>query len=351
MAAGHGHSHGHEHGHAHQEAGHGHAHGQATHGLAPPQPSRGHAHGDADGGHEHTHGVIDPAILESRQGVRVLAVSLGILGLTAVIQAVVVAYTGSVALLADTIHNVGDSLTAVPLAVAFILARRAPTARYTYGLKRSEDVAGLLIVAAITFSAGVALYESIERLINQSRPDHLVAGILAGALGFVGNEWVAVYRMRQGRKMHSAALVADGYHARIDGFTSLAVVVGLSFVWIGWKVADPIIGILISITIIGIAARATRDVGRRILDGIEPETVESLRSAADSELNGLATLAHVRARWLGHEIHAEIGITPAEHTTGEQLLDLRERITRRIRDDHEHVREIALDVVGSKPRS
>lgn len=334
------HEHGHE--HAHGEA-HGHEHPHPGPADAGASHGHGHAHGD---GHEHTHGTIDPAILESRRGVRVLAISLAILGVTAVLQAVVVVFTGSVALLADTIHNVGDALTAVPLAAAFILARRPPTARYTYGLKRSEDLAGLFIVGAITFSAGVALYESIQRLIDPSRPDYLTAGIIAGALGFVGNEWVAVYRIRQGRKMHSAALVADGYHARIDGFTSLAVVVGLAFVWVGWNVADPIVGILISITIIGIAFRAARDVGRRILDGVEPETVEALRATVTSELDGVAELARVRARWVGHEIYAEIGIAPLDGIDAQQLLELRRRLARRLQRDHERVRSFALDLVA-----
>src|SRR5215210_9478292 len=198
-----------------------------------------HGHDHGDHGHGHAHGAVDASILESREGVRVLAISLALLGLTACAQLFVVILTGSAALLADTIHNFGDALTAVPLAAAFILARRPPNARYPYGLNRAEDLAGLFIVAAIAFSGGFALYQSIQRLIDPTRPSHLLAGMIAGALGFLGNEAVAVYRIRQGKKMESAALVADGYHARTDGFTSLAVVVGLGAVWLGFDAGDP----------------------------------------------------------------------------------------------------------------
>lgn len=304
---------------------------------------RGHFH---HGGRarDHAHGGVDPEVLESRQGVRTLAISLAVLGATALAQAVVVALTGSVALLADTIHNFGDALTAVPLGAAFILARRPPSPRFPYGLKRTEDLAGLAIVGAITFSAGVALYESILRLVHPSRPGHLLAGVLAGALGFVGNELVAVYRIRQGRKMGSAALVADGFHARVDGLASLSVVIALGAVAAGAKIADPIVGVLVSCLILWIAWRAAREVGRRILDGIEPETLDAIRSAVEAELDGAGGLEGLRARWVGHEIHAELRLAPRSGASAADLLELLERIERRLEHEAPRVRSLSLDL-------
>lgn len=266
--------------------------------------------------------------------------------MTAAIQVVVVVLTNSVALLADTVHNVGDALTAAPLGAAFILSRRPPTAGFTYGLKRGEDLAGLFIVLAIVFSAGFALYESIGRLVDNERPTYLLAGMIAGLIGFLGNEWVAVYRMRQGKRMQSAALVADGYHARVDGFTSLAVVAGLGAVWLGADIADPIVGILISVVIMGIAASAARDVGRRILDGIEPETVEVIRRAAEAELGDVASLRDVRARWVGHEIHAQVSLRPSGSASALDLIALRHRLERRLATDADRVRSLAIDVTA-----
>lgn len=310
-----------------------------------------HDHGSHDDshvpGHGHVHGTVDPAIVESREGVRVLVRSLAILGVTAIGQAVVVVVTGSVALLADTIHNFGDALTAVPLAAAFILARRPPTRQFTYGLKRAEDLAGLFIVVAITVSAGVALYVSIDRIINPTTPDYLLAGILAGALGVLGNEAVALYRIRQGRKMQSAALLADGYHARVDGLASLAVVIGLGAVWAGFGLADPIVGILVSLLILWIAVHAARDVGRRILDGIEPGTIAGIERAAADELDGVASVEGVRARWLGHEIQAEIRVVPRQGVSADTLLALRPALEDRLEHDLPRVRSLVLEIKPS----
>ena len=166
-----------------------------------------------------------------------------ILSITAILQFVAVLATGSVALLADTIHNVGDAATAVPLWIAFLLARRKPSPRFTYGYGRAEDLAGVAIVLIILISAIVAAYEAIDRLIHPQPIIYLGWVALAGVIGFIGNEAVAVFRIRVGREINSAALIADGYHARTDGLTSLAVVAGAFGVWLGFPVADPIVGL------------------------------------------------------------------------------------------------------------
>ena len=169
-----------------------------------------------------------------------------ILGVTAVLQLGVVFLTGSVALLADTIHNFGDAGTAIPLWIAFMFARRKPSARFTYGFGRVEDLAGVIVVAIILSSALVAGYQAVDRLLNPQPVTFLGWLAAAGVLGFFGNEAVAVFRIRVGRQINSAALIADGYHARTDGLTSLAVVLGAFGVWLGFPLADPIVGLIIT---------------------------------------------------------------------------------------------------------
>lgn len=273
-----------------------------------PDSAHSHAHAHAHShAHAHEHGLIDADLAESREGVRVLMISLVLLGITAIAQAVVVYYTSSVALLADTVHNFGDALTAIPLAIAFVLSRRPPSQRFPHGLGRTEDLAGVMIVVLIGFSGVFALYQSIDRLFNPQEINYLWAGVAAGVVGFIGNEAVAMYRIRQGRKMHSAALIADGKHARVDALLSLSVVLGLLLVAAGIPIADPIVGLVISAIIGRITWNAARDVGLRMLDGIEPETLDDIRSAALAHVPA-ESLLDVRARWLGHVIHAEITV-------------------------------------------
>ncbi|UUW88745.1 cation diffusion facilitator family transporter [Pimelobacter simplex] len=225
-----------------------------------------HSHDAADS--------IDSALESSVEGIRALKISLVILGLTAVAQLAIVLLTGSVALLADTIHNFSDALTAVPLWIAFVLARRAPTRRYTYGYGGAEDLAVVFIVAMIALSAVIAGYESIDRLINPREMSNVGVVLAAGVLGFVANEAVAVYRIRVGRKIGSAALVANGLHARTDGFTSLAVAAGAIGVMAGFPLADPIVGLLITIAILFVLKGAARDIYRRLMDAVEPEVLD-----------------------------------------------------------------------------
>ena len=269
-----------------------------------------HAAHDADGakGHGHTHGVIDATIATTTKGIWAIKWSFIILAITAAIQFAVVVLSGSVALLADMIHNVGDSVTAIPLWIAFRLARRKPSARFTYGYGRVEDMAGMAIVFIILISAISAAYEAINRLIHPQAITALGWVAMAGVVGFLGNEIVAVFRIRVGRQIESAALIADGYHARTDGLTSLAVVVGALGVHFGFPLADPIIGLIITLMIFGIVWQSAKAVFTRALDGIEPETTAEIRHAA-GHIPEIKQVLDVRARWLGHRLNTELDVS------------------------------------------
>jgi cation diffusion facilitator family transporter len=228
-----------------------------------------------------------------------------VLAVTAALQLVVVFVSHSVALLADTIHNIADAGTAIPLWVAFLLARRKPTQTFTYGYGRVEDFAGLAIVLIILFSALVAGYEAIDRLLHPRPVVHLGWLAAAGVIGFAGNEAVAVFRIKVGRQINSAALIADGYHARTDGLTSLAVVLGAVGVWMGYVLADPIVGLVITAAILGIVWQSARAVLTRMLDGVEPQITKELHHSAE-HTEGVMRVEALRARWLGHRLRAEM---------------------------------------------
>lgn len=265
--------------------------------------ARGHEHGE----HGHTHGVVDPSIATSERGIWAVKWSFAGLMLTAVLQLAVVLMSGSVALLSDTIHNFGDAATAVPLWIAFALARLPASRRFPFGYGRVEDLAGVIVVLIILFSAIVAAYQAIERFLHPQSVELLWAVAAASVVGFIGNEAVAVFRIRVGRRIGSAALVADGYHARTDGWTSLAVLVGAIGVWLGYPLADPIVGLLISLAILGIVWHSGKAIFTRLLDGVEPEIVEEIRHAAH-HVPGVVEVAEVRARWTGHRLRAEINV-------------------------------------------
>ncbi len=290
-------------GHAHTAGGgHGHAHAVGDHdarGLRRIFESvLGHSHDAAD--------KVDHALESSDRGIWAVKVSLVGLGLTAFFQVVVVLISGSVALLADTIHNFSDALTAVPLWIAFVLGRRAASRRYTYGYGRAEDIAGVFIVAMIALSAALAGWESIRRLLDP-QPIHNLGWVMVAAIvGFAGNEAVAVFRIRIGKEIGSAALVADGYHARTDGFTSLAVLFGALGVLAGFPLADPLVGLGIMAAILFVLRDAGRDIWHRLMDAISPEIVDRLEAAA--KLYGVREVRNLRVRWLGHRLEAELQI-------------------------------------------
>jgi cation diffusion facilitator family transporter len=215
--------------------------------------------------------------------------------------------SGSVALLADTIHNFGDAATAIPLWIAFTLARKKPSKRFTYGFGRVEDLAGVAIVLTILFSAIVAGYESINRLLQPRTVMYLWAVIVASVVGFLGNEAVAQFRIKVGKEIGSAALIADGHHARVDGLTSLAVLFGAVGVWLGYPLADPIVGLLITAAILRIVWESGKSIFSRLLDGVDPEVIDEIKHAVN-HTQGVSDVAEVRVRWLGHRLHAEVNI-------------------------------------------
>ncbi|MFF3057299.1 cation diffusion facilitator family transporter [Streptomyces sp. NPDC057909] len=302
-------------------------HGNHDHGHGP---ASGHSHDHGDHGTAHDHGhhgsgrwsriklritphsheatdKVDSAMESSAEGMRTLWISLAVLGVTTVLQALIFALSGSVALLGDTVHNAADALTAVPLGIAFILGRRAATRRFTYGFGRSEDLAGIAILLTITASSALAAYTAIDRLLNPQDITHL-SWVAAGAvIGFIGNEWVARYRIRTGRKIGSAALVADGLHARTDGFTSLAVLLGAGGAAIGWQLADPIVGLLITLAILMVLKDAAKEVFRRLMDAVDPALVDTAENALRA-VDGVRDVGQVRMRWIGHALRAEADI-------------------------------------------
>jgi cation diffusion facilitator family transporter len=272
--------------------------------MIDPHHPHGRPHEHA---HGHAHGVVDPSIATSDRGLWALKWSFAGLAATAVLQLFVVFASGSVALLADTIHNFADAATAIPLAIAFWFARKQPSARFTFGYGRVEDLAGVTIVLTILATAIVAGYESIQRLLHPQEISYLWAVIAASIVGFVGNEGVAIFRIRVGREISSAALIADGYHARVDGWTSLAVLFGAVGVWFGYPLADPIVGLTITAAIFAIVIQSAKSIFFRMLDGAEPRIIDEIRHAAE-HVPQVKEVAEVRARWLGHRLHAELNI-------------------------------------------
>jgi len=260
-------------------------------------------------GHSHDPGdSLDDALTSDARGIRALKLSLLILGFTAVAQLAVVIVSGSVALLADTIHNFSDALTAIPLWIAFAIGSRAATRRYTFGYRRAEDLAGLFVLLMIAGSALLAAFESISRLIHPQPISNIPIVLAAGVIGFLGNEAVALYRIRVGRSIGSAALVADGYHARTDGLTSLAVVGGALGVAAGYPLADPLVGLLITAVILVVLKQATGQMLGRLMDAVEPELVEQVETIA-AAVAEVQSVDRLRLRWLGHALEASMAIT------------------------------------------
>jgi len=300
---------------SHTDHGHGHSHGPPD---APASGALGrvwgsvvhvfspHSHDSAD--------RVDTALESSREGMRALWISLAFLGVAALIQAGVVVLSGSVALLSDTLHNVADALTAVPVGIAFLLARRPATRRFTYGYGRAEDVAGVVVVLIIAGSAIAAAVESIHRLAHPTDLTHLVAVAIAAVVGFGGNEVAAQVRIRAGRKIGSAALVADGMHARTDAITSLAVLLSVGGAALGWRWADPIVGLLITVAIATVTYTAAKQIIARLMDAVDPALVDQVRTALVA-VPQIDTVDSVRLRWIGHTLHAEVDLAVPDQLT------------------------------------
>lgn len=262
-------------------------------------------------GHSHDGAFIDPALESSERGIWALQVSLVGLGLTALFQLVIVAISGSVALLADTIHNFSDAFTAAPLWIAFALSRRGASRRYTYGYGRAEDLAGMIIVLVILLSGVIAAYESYQKLAHPRPLNNIGWVMVASIVGFIGNEAVAQFRIRIGREIGSAALVADGQHSRVDGFTSLAVLFGALGVLAGYPMADPIVGLVITVAILFIVKDTIVVMWRRLMDAVDPEITDGICRTAAS-VPAVVDVHDVRVRWLGHSLQAELHVTVDE---------------------------------------
>lgn len=292
-------------------------------------PGRDH---DMESGHPHRHGggirawlsdflrphshdaadSIDPALEGSSEGIRAVKVSLAALGVTAVLQLIVVAFTGSIALLADTIHNFADASTAIPLWIAFSIGRRAASRRYTYGYRRAEDLAGLFVLVMIAGSAVFAGWASIGRLLDPRPVEYAGWVLVAGLLGAAGNEFVARYRVRVGRRIGSEALVADGVHARTDALTSLTVAIGAVAVLAGYPRADAIAGLLISAMILLMLKDTSLAIYRRMMDAVDPRLVDQVE-AVIVEVDGVMGIDWLRMRWVGHRLNVEVEITVDGH--------------------------------------
>jgi cation diffusion facilitator family transporter len=342
--------HTHPHSHDDDDGAHGHTHGGG-----------GHTHGPGEG-HEHPTGIkgflyglfvphshdaadsIDDALEASKEGVRALKISLFILLATTALQLVVVLFSGSVALFADTVHNFSDALTAVPLWIAFILGRRVASRRYSFGLGRVEDLAGLFIVMMIALSAIVAAWQSIDRIINPQPLNNLWWVLGAGVIGFLGNELVAIYRIRVGRRIGSAALVADGIHARTDGFTSLAVVFGAIGVLLGFPLADPIVGIIISVTIFILLIGTVRNIGRRLLDGIDPDLMDRAEVAI-AGTPGVIAVNRLQLRWLGHRLNGTATVQVEQSTAQATNAAIRESLSKSL----PNLDDIVIENVAAPP--
>jgi cation diffusion facilitator family transporter len=312
---GHDHGEGHDHGREHDHE-HSYEHGtgllaKIKHTLIP------HAHDAND--------AIQTAEESARDGIRTAWIGLAGMMATALAQVVIVAVSGSIALLADTIHNLGHAATTIPLIIAFRLGRRRPTSRYPYGYRRAEDLVGLFISLVIIATIVLIVWESIDALINPREITNLGWVFAAGLVGFLGNEAVAVYRIRTGQRIGSAALIAEGQHARADGYTSIAVVLGVIGVWLGFERADAIAGLLIAVAIAGILNNSLVIIVRRLMDGVDPEVLDRMRQAAQS-VPGVVLVSEVRARWAGHRMEgdAEIGVDAGLSLT--EAHDVAERV-------------------------
>ena len=320
--------------------GHGHSHGGGPLGwLATVFHWHGHEHQEAD-----LSG--DPA-LATRDGIRTVWIALGALGLTTVLQVIIVALSGSVALLADTVHNFGDMLNSVPLLFAFYLARRVATRQYTYGYGRAEDVAGVLIVLSILFSAGYIFWESFGKLLDPEPIEQLPWVAAAAVIGFAGNEAVAYFQIHTGNRIGSASLVADGLHARIDGLTSLVVLVAVAGSALGYRFVDPIVGILIGVAILFIARDATMRVWHRLMDAVDPRVVGQIEQYA-SEVAGVDEVDRVQVRWVGHQLYGEIGLVLAGQPSAPESQKTVSAVKKLLYDNVRHLEQVTVEIVATR---
>ena len=335
------HKHDHDHGeHNHSEHNHS-EHNHDDHEHAGPGGWLGaifHTHS-----HDHSSLATDQSFLDNQEGIRVVWIALGLLLLTTLLQVVIFWLSRSVALLADTAHNLVDGLNSLPLLMAFYLARRAPTRRYNYGFGKAEDVAGIFIVLSIAVSAAFIFWESFPKLFNP-QPLTNVGWLAAAAIvGALGNEAVAWLQIRTGRKIGSAAMEADGLHARTDGLTSLAVLVAAIGSWLGYPIIDPIIGLLIGVMILFITRQAALTMWHRLMDAIEPELLEQAEQVIGQE-EAVRDLRRIRMRWMGNRLHAEVHVAVDAQLTTAESHTIAERVRHQLFHKIARLAEVVVHV-------
>lgn len=287
--------------HPHDTPGHIHDKHEHSH----DEHERGHGHGS--GGHGHEHGRVEADLYNNRAGLRAVQISTAGMLLVSVVQLLIALSGGSAGLFADALHNLGDVLTTVALWLAFVVSSRAANRQYTYGYHRAEDLAGIFIVLVIIASAAASAVESILKLTSGNIPTQLYLSMAAAAVGCLGNEALAQYKINVGKRINSVPLVADGQHSRIDGLTSLAALLGLIGVRLGLPLADPLAGILITVVILGVVYSTSRSVLQRLLDAVDPRVVPSILTTA-SAVEGVEAVTEIRARWLGRAMHISMNI-------------------------------------------
>ena len=299
--------------------------------------------------HDHSHHDLaaDRAFLDNQLAVRTVWIALVALGATTALQIVIYIASNSVALLADTVHNLGDALNSIPLLFAFYIARRAANKRYTYGYGRLEDIAGVFIVISIGFSAAYILYESVQRLLNPLPLKNLEWIALAALVGFVGNELVALMQIRVGRRIGSDAMIADGQHALIDGLTSLAVLIAVIGTLIGWPILDPIVGVVIALAIVGITWNAIKAVWYRMMDAVDPHLVEHVEAHARG-VAGVEAVLTLRLRWVGHRMYGVIKVAvPADASLADSQ-DIAQAVQREANGVIPQLEELTVQVSASE---
>jgi cation diffusion facilitator family transporter len=301
------------------------------------------------GSHRHAPAPVAGSRLGEDEGVRAVTIAAVGLALTAAVEFAFAAGSGSVALLADGFHNLGDVFTTATLLVAFAIARRSADRRYTFGLARAEDVAGVLVVLAIAASAAIALTQSLAKLAGPDAPLRAPGWALAAALvGVLGNEAVAQYKVRVGRRINSVPLVADGQHSRVDGLASLAAAAGIAGSWAGWPAADPLAGLLLSAVIVWVLVGAVRDVLARLLDRVDPEVIDAIERAASS-VPGASQAHDVRARWLGRSLHVLLHVNVDPEMPLGEAHALGERVRHRIFHSQPGVAEVDVHLDPAGP--
>jgi cation diffusion facilitator family transporter len=322
--------------HEHDEHEHGHKHDEHEHG-----------HGHKHDGHGHEHGTVNVELYSNKVGLRAVQISTAGMLLVSLIQFAIAIIGGSAGLFADALHNASDVLTTIALWIAFALSSRAANQRYTYGYHRAEDLAGIFIVLVIIASAAASAFESIMKLTSGTVPTYLYLGMAAAAVGIIGNEALAQYKISVGKRINSVPLIADGQHSRIDGLTSLAALVGLVGVALHAPIADPTAGLVITVVIITVVYSTSRSVLQRLLDAVDPHILPLIYAVA-SEVSGVKGVNDIRARWVGHALYVSLNIEVEATLTLAQAHDIAEEVRHRL---FHRVEGIARAIIHTDPYS